>query len=155
MKKSFVLTLAALLFCMQSFSQTPEHQAIKKVCIAETQAYNNFDYDTLASYHVQSADEQLSWNNPDGSFGFQSGWQEISNGMKDWFKTATKENLKQSSDKFSFVIQGNMAFVSYSTSSQNAAGKTTQFRDYKTLLNMKGQWKILSVQSYVDHSSVK
>lgn len=52
MKKSFVLTLAALLFCIASFSQTPEQQAIKKVCIAETQAYNNFDYDTWASYHV-------------------------------------------------------------------------------------------------------
>lgn len=138
---------------MQSFSQTPDQQAIKKVCMAETQAYNNFDYDTWASYHVQSADEQLSWNNADGSFGFQSGWQEISKGMRDWFTTATKENLKQSSDKFSFLIQGKMAFVSYSTSSQNAAGKTIQFRDYRTLLNVKGQWKILSVQSYVDHSS--
>lgn len=155
MKKSFILLATVLIFSVQSFAQTAEQEAIKKLCLAETQAYNNFDYDTWASYHVQSADEQLSWNNADGSFGFQSGWEEISKGMKDWFKTATKEKLKQSNDNFMFTIRGDIAFVSYNTTSQNADGKTTKLRDYKTLLNVKGQWKILAVQAYVDYSSGK
>ncbi len=151
MKKSFVSILVALLFCMQSFSQTAEQEAIKKVCLSETQAYTDFNYDTWASYHVQSADEQLAWNNPDGTFGSQSGWEEISKGMKDWFKTATRKNLKQSSDNFMFIIHGDIAVVAYNTTSQNADGKTTKSRDYKTLLNVKGQWKILAVQAYVDY----
>jgi hypothetical protein len=148
MKRSFIILVGALLLSAHSFSQTPEQEAIKKVCLAETNAYNNFDYEAWASYHIQSADEQLCWNNPDGSFGFQTGWKEISAGMKNWFKTAQKENLKESSDNFSFFIQGNMALVSYSSNSQNADGKTTKLRHYKTLLKVKGEWKILSVQAY-------
>lgn len=154
MKRLFIILLGALLSTGSS-AQTAEQEAIKKVCLAETQAYNNFDYDTWASYHVQSPEEQLSWNNPDGSFGFQSGWDAISTGMKDWFKTATKENLKQSADDFMFIIHGDIAFISYNTISQNATGATKKIRDYKTLLNVKGQWKVLTVQSYADYSSGK
>lgn len=155
MKKSSTLLLAFLLTYVFSFAQTKEQEAIKKVCLAETDAYNKFDYDTWASYHVQTEDEQLSWNNADGSFGFQSGWKEISTAMKDWFKTAAKENLKQSTDNFMFIIHGDIAFVSYNTTSQKADGKTTNIRDYKTLLNVKGQWKILTVQNYADYSARK
>lgn len=104
---------------------------------------------------MQSADEQLSWNNPDGSFGYQSGWDEISNGMKEWFKTATKENFKVSSDNFKFIIHGDIVLVSYDTISKNADGKTTKSHDYKTLLNIKGQWKIVAVQAYVDYADGK
>ena len=154
MKKICSLILGGLLFCGYTFSQTADQKAIKKVCIAETEAYNNFDYNNWAAYHVQSADEHLAWNNPDGSFGYQSGWEAISKGMKDWFKTAQKENLKLSSDNFTFVIHTDMAFVSYNTSSENTAtGKITKKLDCKTLLRIKGQWKILAIQAYADYPS--
>ena len=156
MKKIFILILGGLFISGYTFSQTADQEAIKKVCIAETQAYNNFDYDNWASYHVQSAEEHLAWNNPDGTFGAESGWEAISKGMKDWFKTAQKENLKLSSDNFTFVIHTDMAFVCYSTSSQNTAtGKITKMRDYKNLLHINGQWKILAIQAYVDYPSGK
>ena len=155
MKKLFILILSGLLFCGQTFSQIKEQEAIKKVCLDETQAFYNLDYDTWSTYHVQSADEQLAWNNPDGSFGSQSGWDTISKGMKEWFQSAQKENWKSTSDNFNFVIHGDMAFVSYSTDSQNSDGKKLQNRDYKTLLKIKGQWKLLSVQAYTDYASAK
>lgn len=155
MKKSFVSILVALLFCMQSFSQTADQDAIKKVCLGESQAYTDFNYDTWASYHVQSADEQLAWNNPDGTFGFESGWEAISNGMKDYFKTGKKETLKLSGDNFAFVIHNDMAFVSFNRGAQNAEGKITKLREYRTLLNKNGYWKILAVQAYVDYPSGK
>ena len=155
MKKSFILLLTSLFLCVVSFAQTAEQDAIKKVCIAETQAYNNFDYDTWASYHVQSADEQLAWNNPDGSFGFQSGWDEISNSMKDWFKTGKKENPKDSNDNFRFIVHNDIALVSYDITSQKADGKITKIHNYETLLRVKGQWKILTVHAYADYASSK
>jgi hypothetical protein len=138
-----------------SFAQIKEQEAIKKICIAETEAYVNMDYNTWASCHVQSPEEQLAWNNPDGSFGVESGWEKISNGMKDWFKTATKEILKLSSDNYVFVIRGDMAFVSFDRSSQNAEGKTTLIHEYRTLLKKAGEWKILAVQAFVNHPSAK
>jgi len=76
--------------------------------------------------------------------------------MKDWFRTAQKENLKLSRDNFTFVVHTDKAFVCYSTSSQNTAtGKITKKRDYKTLLLINGQWKILAIQAYVDYPSGK
>jgi hypothetical protein len=154
MKKSFILILG-LILCVQTFSQTADQEAIKKVCLAEVQAYVDYNYDSWASYHVQSADEQLAWNNPDGSYGSESGWVAISNNIKDWFKTSQKENLKLSSDNFTFVIHGDMAFASFKRSTQNTEGKTTQIQEYRTLLKKNGQWKILAVQAYVNHPSGK
>ena len=155
MKNSLILIVGGLLLYVQSFGQTSEQEAIKKVCLAETQAYLDFDFDTWASYHVQSVDEQLAWNNPDGTYGSQSGWKEISEGMKAWFKDAKKENLKVSQDNFTYVIHGDMALVAYDTRSQNSEGKTTRMRDYRTLVHSNGQWKILAVQAFVDHTSGK
>lgn len=155
MKKAFILFVGGLLFWGQTFSQTADQEALKKICLGETQAYRDFDYDTWAAYHVQSADDQLCWNSPDGSFGFQTGWDTISKGMKEWFQTAQKEHWKSTSDNFHYVIHGDIALVSYSTSSQDPAGKTKQNREYKTLLKSKGQWKILAVQAYVQYTSAK
>jgi hypothetical protein len=104
---------------------------------------------------VQSADEQLAWNNPDGSFGSQSGWETISKGMKDYFQTGKKENVKSSSDNYTFVIHGDMAFACFNRSSQNTGGMVTLLKEYRTLLKIKGQWKILAVQAYADHTSGK
>ncbi len=155
MKKSFILILCGLLFWGQTFSQTPDQKAIKKVCLAEVQAYEDFNYETWASCHVQSADDQLAWNNPDGSFGAESGWEAISKDMKDYFKTGKKENLKLSSDNFTFVIHGDMAFASFNRSAQNIEGKTTQLQEYRTLLKINGLWKIMAVQAYVNYPSGK
>lgn len=154
MKKVFILFFGTVILSLNSFSQT-EEEAIKKVCLAETQAFTDMDYTAWASYHVQSADEQIAWNNPDGSFGSKSGWEPISDGMKEYCKSGQKQNVKLSSDNFAFAIHGDMAFVSFNRSSQTLDGKTTNIREYRTVLRSKGQWKILAVLAYVDHTSGK
>ena len=73
MKNSITLILSALFLCTSASAQTTDTAATKKVCIAESQAVVDYDYDTYASYHVQRADEQLTYNNPDGTFGTYSG----------------------------------------------------------------------------------
>jgi hypothetical protein len=155
MKKSLILILGAVLFCTHSYSQTADEQAIKKVCMAETQAYVDFDYAAYAAYHVQGANDQLAWNTPDGSFGSLSGWEAISKDIKDYFQTAKKKNLKLLSDNYSFVIQGDMAFACYNASSQDTEGKTSLAKEFRTLLKIKGQWKILAVEVYINHTSGK
>lgn len=155
MKKFPVIIIGALLLSVFSFGQSKDQELIKKACLAETEAYVNLDYNAWATWHVQSPDEQLAWNNPDGTFGTESGWENISSGMKDWCKTATKENLKLASNNFKFVIRGDMAFVSFERSTQNAEGKTTLLHEFRTLLKNNGEWKILAVQAYVNHTSGK
>jgi ketosteroid isomerase-like protein len=148
MKKVSLLFIAGLLFGAYSFSQTADQKDIKRVCIAETKAFHDFDFDALASYHVQSADDQIAYNTPDGSFGSSSGWESISKILKNHFQTNKKETVKLSSDNFTFVIHGDMAFVCYNASSQNAEGKTSLSKEFRTLLKINGEWKILSVLVY-------
>ena len=155
MKNALLFIFGIFLFSTHAFSQTADQEAIKKVCLAETRAYLDFDYDAWASYHVQSADEQLAWNNPDGTYGAQTGWTTISEGMKAWFKEGQKEDIKLTTDHFTIVIQGDMAFVACDSAHQNAAGKTTKVRDFKTLLRSNGQWKLLAVQAFIDYNSGK
>ena len=150
MKNSIMTIIAGILFCSASFAQTANQDAIKKTCLAETQAFYNRDYNSWASYHVQSADEQLTWNKPDSSFGFQSGWNEISKGMEDWFKTAKKDNSKIKNDNYTIVIRGNMAFAGYSANSVDADGLIKRSRENRTLLKIDNQWKILAVQAYIE-----
>jgi ketosteroid isomerase-like protein len=155
MKKTLILILGVLLFCTHSYSQTADEEAIKKVCIAETKAFTDFDYDALASYHVQSADDQLALNKPDGSFSSISGWEAISKALKNYFQTGKKETVKLASENFNFVIHDDMAFACYNASSQNTEGKTTLAKEFRTLLKINGQWKILAVQAFINYPSGK
>ncbi len=154
-KNLITATIAGILLCSASFAQTADKDAIKKICTAESQAYHDHDYNAFVQYHVQSADEQLAWNNPDGSYGFQTGWDSIGKGIKEWFQNEKKEDVKVVNDHFIFTIHNDMAFVAYNSNVQSASGKTTKLREYRTLLLTKGQWKILAVEAYIDHHSGK
>jgi ketosteroid isomerase-like protein len=151
MKKLITLILSVVLFSTHSYSQTVEEAAIKKVCIAETKAYNDKDYEALASYHVQSVNDQIVINTADGSFSTYAGWDSIGTMLKRYFENSKKEPVKLGSSNFTFEIHSDMAFVSYDASSQNKEGKTTLSREYRILLNVKGKWKILAEQVYLDY----
>ena len=134
-----------------------EEAAIKKVCIAESQAFSDLDFDAYAAYHVQSADDQLVYNNPNGTYGAKIGWDTISRVVKGWIQAGKKEDVsKVSGDNFTIVIHGDMAFAAYDGRTQKVAdGKTTRLRENRTLLYTAGQWKILAVLVYIDYSSGK
>ncbi len=136
-------------------AQTTDHDAIKKICYEESMAYHARDFEKWASYHVHSAEADLVWNNPDGSFGYDAGWEKLSAGMKEWFRTAEKEEMKLTNSNFSFVIRGDMAFAAYDSDNLNAQGKTMKQREYRSLLRIEGQWKILAVQVYANYLSGK
>jgi ketosteroid isomerase-like protein len=155
MKNSIIICIACMSLCIASFAQTADKDIIKKVCTAESQAYHDQDYDAWAKYHVQSADEQLAYNNPDGSYGYETGWDKISKDMKEWFRSNKKDDAKISNDEFVFTIRGDMAFVAYNSSVQSPDGKNTKLREHRIFLRIKGQWKIIAVQAFVDHTSGK
>ncbi len=155
MKKSFILLFGGLLLCGHSVGQTADHEAIMQLCYEESMAYHACDFEKWATYHVQSAEADLAYNNPDGSFGYDSGWEKLSAGMKEWLQTAEKVEMKLTNTNFTFVIRGDMAFVAYDSDNLNAQGKTMKLREYRTLLRSDGQWKILAVQVYGNHLSGK
>ena len=155
--RSYFLLAIAVLLCFPSFSQTTEQEAIKKVCIAESQAFSDLDYDAYAAYHVQTADEQLVYHGDKGTYAARIGWDTISKAVKGWIKSGKKEDIsKISGDNFTIVIHGDMAFAAYDGRAQKVAdGKITRMRENRTLLYSAGQWKILAVLVFIDYSSGK
>ncbi len=152
-----IFTFSISLLSAQTPSLNKEEEAIKKVCIAESQAYANLDYDAYASYHIQTADEQLVYNSPNGTYGAKISWDTISKTVKGWIQGGKKEDVsKVSGDNFTIVVHGDMAFAAYDGRFQKVAdGKITRLRENKTLLYTAGQWKILAVQVFIDYSSGK
>ena len=134
---------------------TSDTTAIKKVCMAETHAAFDHDYNVWASYHVQSADEQLASNNADGSFNTTLGWDNFSKAMKSWMEGPKTENQNITWDNFIFTIRGDMAVAAYDMSKQIGNGKPTHGREFRSLLRVNGQWKIFAVQAYYDNPSGK
>ena len=134
---------------------TSDTTAIKKVCMAETQAFLDHDYDAWASYHIQNADEQLVYSTPNNSFGTHSGWENISKSVKDWTKGPKPENTKAWWGNWTFALHGDMAFVAYDASVPTGEDKISRFRESSTLLRVNGEWKILAVQAFVDYSKGK
>lgn len=155
MKSLFFLLFGGLSLCGHLHAQTADHDAIKKVCYEESMAYHARDFEKWASYHLQSAEADLVWNNPDGSFGYDAGWEKMGAGMKEWFRTAEKEEVRLTNSNFSFTIRGDMAFVAYDSEALSIQDKTTRMREYRTLLRSGGQWKVLAVQAFVNHLSGK
>lgn len=152
----WVLMLTLHFVSAQTPSVKSAEEAIKKVCIAESQAFSDLDYDAYAAYHVQSADEQLVYNNPNGTYRARVSWDTISKAVKGWIQAGKKEDIsKISGDNFTIVIHGDMAFAAYDMRSQKADGKTTRARQNQTLLYSAGQWKILAVQVFIDYTSGK
>ena len=153
----WVLMLTMHFVSAQPPSVKSAEEAIKKVCLAESQAFSDLDYEAYAAYHVQSADDQLVYNNPNGTYGAKIGWDSISKTVKSWIQSGKKENVsKISGDNFTIVIHGDMAFATYDGRAQKVAnGKTTRMRENRTLLYTAGQWKILAVQVFIDYSSGK
>ena len=134
---------------------TSDTTAIKKVCMGETQAFLDHDYDAWASYHIQNADEQLAYSSANNSFGTHSGWENISKSVKDWTKGPKTENMKAWWGNWTFALRGDMAFAAYDASVQTGEDKTSRLRESRTLLRVNGQWKILAVQAFVDSSKGK
>lgn len=155
MKNLLTLIFGGLLLCGHAVAQTADQQAIKQICYEESMAYHARDFEKWASYHVQSAEADLAYNNPDGSFGFDSGWEKLSAGMKEWLRTAEKEEMTLTNTNFTFLIRGDMAFAAYDSDNLNAQGKTMMLREYRTLLRIEGQWKVLAIQVYGNHLSGK
>ena len=61
------LLLLTLLLSLPIFAQSQE-EAIKKVCMAETQAWLDADFNAWVATHAQHENETVAWTNPDGSF---------------------------------------------------------------------------------------
>ncbi len=153
MKHLLTLTLA-LLLALPAFTQNQE-EAIKKVCLAETQAWLDADLNAWVATHAQHENETLAYTNPDGTWGNMVGWANIYKAIKEGAATAEKNTAKLSVDNFKTIIQTNMAFAMYDQTLTDAVGKASKSREHRSLILKDGQWKIVAVMAYYEVAEVK
>lgn len=139
----------ALFLSLPTFAQNPE-DAIKKVCLAETQAWLDNDLAAWVATHAQHESETVAWTNDDGSNQHIVGWGNIYPVVKDMAAAMQKNSPKLSTDNFKAIVQGSMAFAMYDQTLTDAAGKASKSREHRVLILKDGQWKIVAVMAFYE-----
>lgn len=147
------LTVMAFLVQTSAKAQNPAEEAIKKVCINETAAYLNHNFEALASYHVQSKEDILIVNTSDGGFSLKTGWKDISNDLTNYFSSSAKDSSTIERNNYIIKVSGQMAFVSYDSKWKSPEGKITTIHEFRTMKKINNLWKIFAVQAYINYRS--
>lgn len=141
-----VFTAIFIAFTSLLFAQSAEEAAIKALCLKDTEAFMQRDFETWTSiwYHDKSA-SMLST----GSDFNHKGWKAIKAAMEKYYKNnPTPSKDKLSHDNYVFNIQGDHAFVAFEqtmTFPQTVdGGKKWKDKTYevRNLIKIDGEWKI-------------
>jgi|GEM_PF-769260 len=151
-----------LIICTASFvaiaqnapTNESDEEAIKKLCIKETDAYVKRDFNTWANCYVDAPTTSLILtNNGDpGSMSESTGFQKIAKGMKEWMVVSPQSEI-QVLDRSSWIIKinGNMASVSYSQFNLMVkSGAKIKSKELGVVEKINGAWKISSHSSTWD-----
>jgi predicted ester cyclase len=127
-------------------SVNPDEEAIKKVAIAETDAYVKRDFKTWAACYIDAPTTSmiLTPNGNPGSMMFSSDFSKVSKGMKGWMDTSPQSEMQViSRDGWMSRVNGNMAWINYDQMNLMVkTGAKIKSKELKVLEKMDGQWKI-------------
>jgi hypothetical protein len=151
-------------FCLlattsQVSAQTPsvkeDEEAIKKVAIAQTDAYIKRDFQANIACYVgsQAYYRMLTPNNNPGAVAFGTDFQKMSKDMKEWMdkKPPTEMQLTAPSDGWVIRINGNMAWVGYNQYNiMVKTGAKIKSKELRVMERIDGQWKISAASSIWD-----
>lgn len=156
--KCTILFVLALFLARTAFSQadlSKHEENIKKACMTDTRAWLDADLEAWAATHAKHENETLIFTNADGSFTSINGWETIYAAMKNYMSGRSKDTAKVSADNFKFIIAGDMAFVMYDQTLTPADGKIAKSREHRSMILKDGQWKIIAMMAFYDHTLTK
>jgi hypothetical protein len=141
----------------QTLDTPAERERIRQVCMAETQAFLDLNYDAWAAAHYQGEGCDMSWNSPEGTYNNASGWENMTATAKNYMQSATKDTGKLSQTNYSYLIRGDMAYVSFDQSVAHPKDKTHKWREYRVLLYdaVDKTWKIYAMLAFADYLTMK
>lgn len=149
------LILSAVLLCGTSLTlidnqmQTPaaEEEAIKKVIIAETEAFWNKDFEQLSNCWVQEDYVRVMGWWQDGGVTVRKGWSVIGGRMEQLMLDHPEKNNQQvTRENFNIRVRGDMAWVTFEQYGKDTGEKAMDMPglSYETRILEKhnGTWKI-------------
>ena len=146
MKKTFFLT-AIICTCLISAAQNSEEEKIKKVVLAETEAFYNRNLEAWRAtwMHDPKISRSIIANN---YHRHQSGWDSATVQMERFMKTNTKPQAVTVENKnYNIVQQGNMAWVYYDQllkPTDTSMPQPEPSREYRVLVKENDDWKIVA-----------
>lgn len=141
-----VFSAIFIAFASLIFAQSTEEAAIKTLCLKDTKAYMQRDFETWKTtwHHDASASMLIT------DMGRHAqGWNAIQEGMKGYYEdNPTPSKSKLSNANYVFNIQGDQAFVAYEQTMTLPmtvdGGKKWEDKTYevRNLIKVDGEWKI-------------
>lgn len=97
--------------------QLNDEEAIKNIIQQETDAYVKRDSSRLFSFYSTDSITQSAWNNPDGTFGYDTAFKSesgyLEDEIKEWLNTNSFHNEKEKKNFISLLKKEGMAPEAY------------------------------------------
>lgn len=174
MKTNFILLLfltVIIIVSCKSNSQTlsadivkkpadfeKEKQAIFEVIEKETSSFYARDYNAWKNTRSQTDYEFQAWNNGNGTFDAEVGWQQVNTGIEKYIKehpVAVTSHPKVIRKNINCRFYGDScAFLTWDQYNSDSAVKTyTHSKDLRLMEKQNGEWKIVAVAAFWDYKN--
>ena len=140
-------------------SVNPEEEAIKKVVIAETDAYVARNFNAWAACYVDAPTTSMIFtpNGNPGAMLSNTDFQKIAKGMKGWMDASPQSEMQvESRNGWVSRIKDDMAWIMYDQKNiMVKTGAKLKSKELKVLEKVQGQWKITASSTVWDFKNVE
>jgi hypothetical protein len=146
-----IFVVALLCGALHLQAQSSEQKAIMQAIEGESRAFYQKDHTAWSEYYVQGP--EVFWACVEEAVTLRaSGWADLSQFVSAWMKD-NPEPVDYDAAEFRhtdihMTIHGSLAFVSMRSSNIQPDGKLRTLNNSRTMQNVDGRWKILSMVSY-------
>ncbi|GAB2563871.1 hypothetical protein [Spirosoma areae] len=147
--KNQLFTIAFALISLGLYAQNADEEAIKKLCVAQHEAWTRRDTPTLLAMNAPVPYSSRYWATESGWIGAVNGSDRISKAYTDAIsKSPQPMNTNAVQSNWQLKPLGeNYFWVTYDQTSTGTDGKANRQKEAKLLEKISGQWKFVSVIS--------
>ncbi len=140
----------------RQFDAAKEQQAILAVIEQETTSFFNRDYEGWKGTRAQKSYDFQGWNNADGTFDVENGWQQVNTGIRDYIEQnripiTTKPEVLRRNMQCKFYGDS-CAFLTWDEyTREDTSNVFYKSKDLRVMEKQSNDWKIVSVASFWDY----
>lgn len=147
----FVIGGALLLPPVSWAQNRGDEEAIKSVILAETDLFFARDFEGWAATFVPASNALQIWNNADGSYTRNEGWETIGTNIKAFMENNPEPDTTPLwRENFSYRPYGDAAFVTFDKYMGDRSTASV-IKEVRVVERHDGEWKIVLVAAFMNH----
>lgn len=128
-----------------------ERESIKDVILAETDLFFARDFEGWANTFVPAPDALQIWNNADGSYTRNEGWETIGKNIKAFMENNPEPDATPLwRENFNYRFYGDAAFVTFDKY-MGDRDEARLIKEVRVVEKHDGEWKIVLVAAFMNH----